>query len=714
MAFNSLTRNSEASNETRTTFEHQSASPTDELNEDEPGDVNEKIREQLKLLKMGKCENTLFAAKTPTSTAPSSRRSTISLSKRPSFGETRKSFERHELFGASAAAATVASPLKTAQQTWAVSEQDTVDSENTPKPIGGMINSLFNKLQTINRQSEVDVGTVLPIRRLATARVSMYEQPISTPSNNQRKLSESRAPASDSENSQKAEPLDTAPVELLGFDIKNRAVDVSALLPTPKVMAQSSKAAFISEDLDTFMKENSLDSSKTYAPIEVRPNDEAMVTNDSAPPTLPVPQRPMSMQRPRTLAEKRMYLEQQNDVNVLIIENESTIYHELKKRLRMGNKYNNVRMKDIQRANVPFTRDCWRAACWIATANERYFYRSVRYGNEEIRLAGSYGNNVAKLAFSLPNFEGRPLGQRHSSTVSRDDCAAACSPIPATIQINNLESFLMRRGAATNKVIRANRPKKVVTEAKTADVPLKCRMNMFARPTLAAGPRSQKLKAKSRRSSSFDLDYGPLEIMPLPRVQLETWPHIGIPLPDSIRPLLKMVWSESNVISADRALFATSVLRQPVIVDKCRKYAQPKSQSFVFDIPYENNEKCIIIRRRRRKSLQELHSVDRMAEFYANGKPLSFAQSVDPVDDIGIECANILSDMIDTVAISMNEPSFAIDDPDLDYVGRLTPYVSGQKRKKSSKSSKTSGKPDDPSKSKLLYVRILGKNMFTS
>lgn len=694
---NSQSRNSEKTGDMEATSDQLSVSPTDESTEKGIDDVNEKIREQLKLLKMGKSENTLFGSKTPTNTAPTSRRSTISLSKRPSFGELRKSLD--------ASHSASASP-SSSQKAQNLSDKDCSDSETVVKPkvMTGLINSLFNKLQTINKQSDAECGvrSTRSTRQLSGASVS---ETIVPEKQQQQQPSHCEQPsATDGEPKVKIARMDAKLVEL-GFDIANRDVDVSALLPTPKVTAQSSKAAFISEDLDTFMKENSLDSSVTYQPNIVRKHDEALVTNDAQPPHLATPQRPLSMQRPRTLAEKRMYLQQKSDVNILIVENESTIYHELKKRIRTGIKYDTTFIQGVQQTDVPFTRDCWRAACWISTSNGKFYYRTVRDADEkEYKLAGSYGDNATKLVCEYSN----PANETRHSLPKPSDCDIVCKPIPANIKINNLTEFLKDC---------EKQPKRKSTESndnRSNDIPIKTRLNMYARHVLPAAPRSHKLVAKARcRSASFDLEFGPLEILSLPKVHLEAWPQIGFALPDNIRPLLKMVWSDSNVITADRALFAISVVKQPVIdASNCRKYVRTKPRSFIFDIPYENNERKILIRRRRRKSYQQPPASDCIDDFYTDDKPYSFLANINAAEQIDVECSDILANMIDMVAISLNEPKFVKKDPHLDYMGRLVPIVPGQKNTKKH-ANKSSVKFDDPAKLKLMCVHTPNPHMRT-
>lgn len=137
------------------------------------------------------------------------------------------------------------------------------------------------------------------------------------------------------------------------------------LLPTPIVKkSKGVKSAFVSEALDKYMKENALDnSSYETEPLKKR-HDEALMYAEAEPPSLLCPQLPSNIEKPRTVAEKRQLLERKADIKLLMIENESTVYRELRKRSKTGPVPNLTLIRNIQQLNIPFTRDCWRATCW--------------------------------------------------------------------------------------------------------------------------------------------------------------------------------------------------------------------------------------------------------------------------------------------------------------------------------------------------------------
>lgn len=573
------------------------------------------------------------------------------------------------------------------------------DENSKSKATGGLIDTLFNKLQSMNN----NMSTRSKAKSVTS---SATNTSTSTPVRPLRREDHLYA-SFDSNQDDSNQSATSVSMEFLGFDISNKNVDVSALLPTPKVTVSNNQAAFVSEYLDMFMRENSLENSNDQ--IKFTPKchitDEALMTIDALPPNLSVPARPLDMQRPRTLAEKRMILQQHNDISILIIENESTVYHELKKRVKQGSTYDNTLMRSIQDANIPFTRDCWRAACWISTSNNRFFYRTMIFNGEEIKLSGSRGDNPKKVAFELIS-DGvkRPPTKKHLKRILAE-CPKKCLPIDGS-KINNIATII---GEPSPKIEESSQAKGKCVLLK------KSRLCMFSREYLTPGPKSQKLKCKANRKSSFDLEYGPLELVQLPTVQLEVWPQVGIPLSDHIKPLLKTIPTNSNIITPEWAKFAVSVVREaPKQTKHRRKYKKPEQdrpEPIVFDIPYENNEKKILIRRRRRSSIvfnKDDTVNEHIESFYRDEAKdtdqLTFAKNVRQSDTLSVECADILTNMIESIGITVNDTNFIKKDPDIDYVGKVVPVSSTVKGtakvgRPKDKQNATSGK-----KTKLMYV----------
>lgn len=667
-------------------------------------DINERIRQQLALLKMGKCEKSLFTSKE----TRSSTRSTPSTFRRSNSNNLDESKKTSNFLDSKSPTNESQSGAIKSNDNVNTTQQECNDQVQKLKSNGGIIDSLFNKFQSIGKAVPVRLKSKTISNECMVGATTPTSMPIKRYKRDETCDSEALFTTFDLNPDDSNQSTNSVAVEFLGFDIANKNVDVSALLPTPKVVTSNEQAAFVSEYLDTFMKENYLENVNldiTFTPKRYNA-DEALMTTDAQPPNLSVPARPMDMQRPRTLAEKRMILQQQGDISLLIIENESTVYHELKKRGRQGASYDNSLMQSIQDANIPFTRDCWRAACWISTSNNRFLYRTILYDDKEIKLVGSRGDNLEKVVYELDVDDKKPwLTKLSKRTLA--DCPKRCPPID-DIRINNIDAILNDKKIKTEDECQSKQKYGIFK---------KSRLCMFSREYLTPGPKCKKIHCKSNRKSSFDLEYGPLELVQLPTVQLEIWPQVGIPLPDHIKPILKTIPANSNVITADWAKFAVSVVRENTKqIKHRRKYKKPeieKPQPIIFSIAYENHEKMILIRRRRRSTIVFNESDtkhEQIESFYHsnndNRNQLTFAKQVDPSDTFSMECASILTNMIDSVAIAVNDTNFIKPDPDIDYVGKVVPIAGGSKdsAKNGNKGDKDkqSAKNEKPVKSKLM------------
>lgn len=673
-------------------------------------DINEKIRQQLKLLKMGKSENFLYTTKESRPVA-----CTVNATSQPKqtasncFVESKKSGINLKSFNKSPSDGITVHSNNNSNHCGNSKKTTNIQDVKSKTAVGGMIESLFNRFQS--RHSNVgstpnQIPQSKPLTFLDEYKNNLQKSPTPSPAKRPKRIEiieSTSLTTHDSNQDDSNQSAASVSMEFLGFDISNKNIDASALLPTPKVSASNSQAAFVSEYLDMFMRENSLEKSNDEILIVPKrcSQDEALITTDAQPPNLTVPVRPLE-QRPRTLAEKRMIFQQQTDINSIIKENESTVYHELRKRTKQGTAYDSSLGRSFQDANIPFRRDCWRAVCWIATTNNRFWYRTINYDGKDIKLVGSRGNNLKKEAFKIHSIDSKPLKPMRYTL---EECSKVCTPIN-DVKIHNLECISGNAKVNIKVEDAATQPKLSLLN--------KTRLNLFSREYLTPGPKSKKLKCKANRTSSFDLEYGPLELAQLPTVQLEVWPQINLPLPDSIKSILKTVPKNSNVITPEWAKFAVSVVREtPKQIKHRRKYRKPESmkpESIVFNISYENDEKKILIRKRRRSSItfskdDAIH--EQIKIFYQDDdkNEMGFARNIDPTDTLSIDCADILSNMIHSVAIAVNDSNFIKPDPDIDYVGKVVPISSLKDASKATvkmEKDKQSTKAESASKMKLM------------
>lgn len=242
--------------------------------------------------------------------------------------------------------------------------------------------------------------------------------------------------------------------------IAARALTISkvvTLVPTAVVKppANVHHSAFVSEALDTFMKENALENVANVVSVAVKTRDEksvypnpALVTADSAPPPMSCPPRPLHVARPRTLAEKRAQLAgNENDIRVRMLDNESHVYRALRRRgcaLGVGQhqlpqqrvQQNNYITVDgvaaLQEQRLPFTRHCWIAASWLVTQPGQFYYQNVQMAcGSELNVFGGRGGHEEVLAWSIPPSElAIEKGVRLPDTVvDPRRCRSRCRPL---------------------------------------------------------------------------------------------------------------------------------------------------------------------------------------------------------------------------------------------------------------------------------------------
>lgn len=264
---------------------------------------------------------------------------------------------------------------------------------------------------------------------------------------------------------------------------------------------------------------------------------------------------------------------------------------------------------------------------------------------------GGRGNNIVKELVRL-----QPIDKKK---FSHQPCSKTCRLI-ANIRINGLDELI------------AEAP---VNENGDASFTAK-KLNTLSDGYSFQKPGPLSLKKLHPMESSMDVELGPLELYNLPKIQLEVWPKLDRPLPEAVHPYLKLALPYEK-ITPEWAEFASSTLKQitppPPVNRRKRKRTTTDSssstidinRSFTFNIPYTNNQSRILVRKRRQMVPVKLASISTIDD---NEKTeLSFMKDVDRSDDIAVACADALSGMIDSVALSLCEAAMVQDDPDIDY-----------------------------------------------
>lgn len=429
--------------------------------------------------------------------------------------------------------------------------------------------------------------------------------------------------------------------DYVGFD---DSAHQPGMLLTPLV-PQSCKtlegnAAFVSDALEAYMKKNNLreDRERLLEPMY----QDGRVTAHSMPPHMDMPAVPDSLQRLRTVADRRHYLQRSKNQKMAIINNEANVYRELQRKQRQR-KVKIAAMQHLQSASsqMPFTRQGWQAASYVATEHDKYYYQVIRIDGEMVRLPGSQGNNAQREK------------QPHSNQLTPKELAKLkCG--------NHCPDAVLQRELK----VQPTRLVKVNSKLQ--------KLNQYPLPAIFRPcPLSQKpfQKPLDDDTAALLLAGGSMAVVSMPTVQLDVKPQLGRPLDEIAKRYLQYILPHHD-ITREWAEFSVSTLRESPnnMRDAEKQAAQTpagRRKSFTFVIPYLNDRNHILVRRvvDRSEELDESFSAsqppEKLQEFeFRKALP----ESPDPVT---LACADMINDMINTVAISCSENSFISQDPDV-------------------------------------------------
>ena len=179
-------------------------------------------------------------------------------------------------------------------------------------------------------------------------------------------------------------------------------------LSTPIVTRSRVNSAFLTADTDQEYLER-IESMSRRQSLASSSEDDSKMKPMSVPPRLQAPERPGNMEKPRTVAEKKVLMMKKiNDIRYRMVEQESKIYHQTQKK-STKNEINYALLDCLLVQNTPIKKDPWRALTWLRTTEGSYIYKMIRIDGQEYKLNGSVGNHSEKY---IKNQSSRPF-QRH-------------------------------------------------------------------------------------------------------------------------------------------------------------------------------------------------------------------------------------------------------------------------------------------------------------
>lgn len=431
---------------------------------------------------------------------------------------------------------------------------------------------------------------------------------------------------------------------------------MTPIVPETHGTGKDVNPVFISESLNEYMRQNSLGADpkddnevivkhRQYKPMEL----EGLVHEKSLPPPLEMPAIPANLLKSRTVAERKQYLQRlPRNPRMAIINNEATIYRELQRKGRLHKNKSSSQLQ-AQSLNSPmsFTRNGWRAASFINTQYGKYYYQMIECsdGQETVsaRLRGVCSNN--------DHFRKKPhvsIVRRLSANSSKRDCPLNCvdkanfdylKPIHSLLA-NDDNRYRIQNKSSYGKLQRYQKPCPLLYKP-------------FQRPL-------------DDDLTALHLVGNTMALVRMPRIELQLFPKSGKSFNEMVKRYLQYIMPYQN-ITKEWARFSVSTLETEFFpgAGLLDKNNEKSLVPFNFVIPYQNDCDRVLVRRivRRSEKLDDLFQKDGSIKDHL--KEFSFRQNIDMEDQELVECADILSEMIISVAISCSENSFTKEDPDV-------------------------------------------------
>ncbi|XP_013105417.2 uncharacterized protein LOC106085642 isoform X1 [Stomoxys calcitrans] len=472
----------------------------------------------------------------------------------------------------------------------------------------------------------------------------------------------------------------------LGFDDNERIPGMLMTPIVPNSTRNNKNSIFVSETLNEYMRQNDLetnyniDEDKSIRRSQVRPTDlEGLMTPKTQPPEFDMPAVPDNLLRFRTVAERRNYLQKfAKNSRLSIINNEASIYRELQKRIRFQKCKPSSQQISAQSAGsaMSFSRNGWCAASFINTEFNKYYYQmlDVDNGKYRVKLKGVRGNNDEFRKKPYTSIAQHPLRE----------CPPLCIDEEMWHDFKSIKT-VSPRAKKLNKGSLPSVFKPCPLSHKTLQKPL----DDDAAALLLAG--------------------GSMAVVRMPTVELEVFPECGRPLNEIAKRYLQYILPHHD-ISREWAEFSVSTLKSPESLKDAVKAATNR-KSFTFVIPYLNDRNHVLVRRVVDRSEKLDQSFEQSSDTELVPKAdFTFRQNLDMSDDILVTCADVVSDMINSVAISCSENSFIKTDPDMQNEGNTESVLNAPSSIKNEKVSRPpSAASNSEAKKQSKQKRVLSE-----
>lgn len=414
-------------------------------------------------------------------------------------------------------------------------------------------------------------------------------------------------------------------------------------LPTPIVKTWRENSVFVSENEQDFVK------SRENKPQNLIFRDDCLMKRKSQPPLMLQPERPMNMEKARTVAEKKALL-CQNNISYRMVEQESKIFHQIQRK-KDKNEINYGLLDSLVYQDVPIKKDPWRALTWLRTTEGNYIYKYIRIDDIQLKLNGSCGNHSEKFMLkqtSMPFPRLKRVFKKSTRCCRFGNLSEKC-----------MESICYRESIRNFILSEKNVFRKVV-QKKTIDTVLR---------KVSPRPLSKKLdfiNTSNKLKDEDDFFLGEYQNFNLPNVNIEFEATLKKAPDPIVKKYLQTILPHKD-ISENWINFALSSMRSNLK----EKNIEPQSKIFEFTIPYENHKSSLIVRKinRQKEDYDQMRIPSDCPNDLKSGGQSSedemdwtFEKNADKNDVVEKEIIDVIKDLTNSTFINLNDDFFTKND----------------------------------------------------
>lgn len=445
----------------------------------------------------------------------------------------------------------------------------------------------------------------------------------------------------------------------------------SSFVSASSSSANISESVFVKKDEESVSEEDCKKSNLSL----VRSPSSLSSSSDVYRPKLKTPPLNDFFRKPRTVAEKRLYL-LQSPVEYKVLDFENSVYHLIKKAARFKDDATfRTQVELLMYGTAPTNRNIWKAVLWLNSEVGRYQPWYLNIDGQHLRLFGATGTLVLDDLTPLVTTR---LGRDYQPDHRPIWCCTR-----RMLYLQNEESILAqlevlgRGGQQTGgdgaekksptKLIGKRKSLELLSQLKPGPLSAKVRrMEKMNGSVASAGPFGGGAARKALKQDKL----GPLEIYELPVKTMTAVPELNKKQPAPVCSYLKLVVPEEKM-TREWLNYSLAVLQTKAHGETEEKNggvtSSEKKVEFQFPIPYKNDQRKILVRRLKSRKRGEWRTEDHAEQMK---KELTFgveARKVCKDEELNGDVEKLLTEMIDSVAISFSEDYFVKNDPDGNY-----------------------------------------------